>query len=156
MNCLILNRATKRLLLLFFSGLFLWLVLVASVTASASGTPQEQTAVVRISELNMLDNKLDQLSQINGRLLNESNTQKVELQKSQEALKRAQAELRLLRSQLAEARALSQNQISLLETANQSLQQYAKEEKARRLRIKAQRNMWIAGTIFACLGLVVK
>ena len=78
------------------------------------------------------------------------------LLKSQAELKKAQQELRTLQLQLAELKALSVSQENSLQKVNESFRQYAAEQKKERLRIKAQRNGWIAATVLACIGLAIK
>ena len=147
---------TKKLLLLFLSLLFCWWVFSASATCSASEMPEPQTATVEIAELNRLDNIFNQLSQVNGKLQNELTDSKTALIKSQAELKRAQQELKQLQLQIATLKALSVNQENSLQKVNESFRQYAAEQKKTRLRVKAQRNGWIAATILACIGLAVK
>lgn len=144
-----LSLREKTLLLLFLSCLLFWWLLVASATCSASGTPDPQTVTVEVAELNRLDSIFSQLSQRNGKLQNELTDSNTELIKSKEALKRAQQELMQLRLQIAALKNLSVNQENLLQKANKSFEEYAAEQKRTRLRIKAQRNTWIA--IAGCL-----
>ena len=153
-----LDLTTKKWLLLFLSLLLSFWLLTASGTCAASGTqePEKQTVTVGIAELDRLDSIFSQLSQRNGKLQNELTDSRTELLKSQAALKQAQQELRMLRLQMAELKSLSESQESLLQKANESFKQYAAEQKKTRLRVKAQRNGWIAATVLACIGLVIK
>ena len=89
-------------------------------------------------------------------LLNELTDSRAELLKSQAELKAAQQELKKLQLQLAELKALSVNQESSLQKANESLQKFAAEEKAKRIRIKAQRNTWEAIAACAIIAFAVK
>ena len=130
---------TKKLLLLFLSLLLLWWVLGPSGTASASGV-----YTVTEAELKALEVRLDKLNQI-------SQTQQAESKRLTDTLTKSQAELNLLKSQLTISKEqLTQAQESLA-NANRSLQEYAAEEKRKRLKIKAQRNMWIGFTITAII-----
>ena len=81
---------------------------------------------------------------------------KTALIKSQAELKRAQQELKQLQLQIATLKALSVNQENSLQKVNESFKQYAEEQKRTRLRIKAQRNGWIAATVIACIGFAMK
>lgn len=150
-----LNQREKKLLLLFLSCLLCWWLFFAPGTASASGTlPQKVT--VEMTELDRLDSIFSQQQQINGKLLNELTDSRTELLKSQTALKKAQQELMQLRLQITALKSLSENQENLLQKANESFKEYAAEQKRTRLRIKTQRNTWIAATVLACIGLAVK
>ena len=151
-----LDLQTKKLLLLFLSLLLCWWLFFAPGTASASGTPEEQTRVVTLAELDRLDSIFSQLQQRNGKLQNELTDSRTALLKSQDELKAAQQELSRLQLQIAELKALSVNQESSLQKANESLQKVAAEEKAKRLRIKAQRNTWATACVLACIGLAIK
>ena len=90
-------------------------------------------------ELQQLDSNLTKLQQI-------SEVQKAELNKVSEQLTTAKSELITSKAQLQQA------QISL-NNANKLLQEYEKEEKRKRLRIKAQRNAaWtVAGILLSVI-----
>ena len=120
----------KKWLFLFLLCLFLWWLFSPQATCWASGTYQ-----ITEAELNQLDSNLTKLEQI-------SQTQQQELSRLKTTLQQAQSQLSTSREQLAQA----QNSLRI---ANESLKQYAQEEKRTRLRIKAQRNFWIATTITA-------
>ena len=158
MSFLTLDQTTKKRLLLFLSALLCWWLFFAPATCSASETqaPEKQMVAVEIAELDRLDSIFSQLSQHNGKLQNELTDSRTELAKSLEALKKAQQELRTLRLQIAGLKSLSESQESLLQKANESFKEYALEQKKTRLKIKAQRNTWVAATILACIGLAVK
>ena len=136
-----LDLRTKKLLLLFLSLLLCWWLFFAPGTCSASGTYQ-----ITEAELTRLETNLSRLEQL-------SRTQKTELTRLQEQLTKSEQELALLKSQLATSSTqLTQAQNSL-QTANELLKQYADEEKKKRLRIKAQSNVYftlmVAATAFA-------
>ena len=150
------DQRTKKLLLLLLSLLFCWWLFFAPGTASASGTPEKQTVTVEMAELDRLDSIFNQQQQLNGKLLNELTDSRTALLKSQAELKKAQQELRTLHLQMAELKALSVSQENSLQKVNESFRQYAAEQKKERLRIKAQRNGWIAATVLACIGLAIK
>lgn len=142
------DHKTKKLLLLFLSCLFCWWLLAASATCSASGTP-EQTYTITETELSQLETNLAKLRSINDRLTVDLKVQ------SQEATALKQ-EVTELKKQLEQLQSLSQKQGDSLTTANRLLAEYATEAKRERLRIKAQRNGWIAATVLACIGLAIK
>ena len=101
------------------------------------------------TELLRLEANLQKLKQL-------STTQKTESKRLKEQLTILEQELQTLKNQLATSSTqLTQAQKSL-QTANQLLTQYAQEAKQERLRIKAQRNGWIAATVLACIGLAIK
>ena len=151
-----LSLREKKWLLLFLSLLLCWWLFLASGTASASEIPEEQTRVITVAELDKLDSIFSQLSQDNGKLLNELTDSRTALLKSQADLKAAQQELKRLQLQLAELKALSVNQESSLQKANELLALYAAEEKKTRLRIKAQRNFWECFAVATVLAIAAK
>lgn len=152
-NC---SQREKILLLAFLSCLFCLWLLVASGTCAASETPEPQMATVEVAELNRLDCIFSQLSQVNGKLQNELTDSRTELLKSQEALKKARQELMQLRLQMTVLKSLSENQENSLQKVNESFKQYAEEQKRTRLRIKAQRNTWLAAALVAATVAIVK
>lgn len=86
------------------------------------------------AELTRLETNLTQLEAIN----NQSQQQSKMLR---EQLAEARKQLTMLTQQLNELKAASEKQERLLQTANQSLEQYAKEEKAKQRSLKRQRNI---------------
>lgn len=141
MTFLTLDLTAKKWLLAFLLCLLYWWLFLAPATASASGTP-ERTYTITETELEGLSIRLQKLAQI-------SRTQKTESKQLQEQLTKLEQELARLKNQLATSNTqLTQAQNSL-QNANQLLDQYGKEAKRTRLRIKAQRNAWEA--IAACL-----
>lgn len=131
------DLTTKKWLLCFLSLLFAWWVLSASATCSASGTYTMTEA-----EMQALDSRLNRLAQI-------SSTQQTDSKRLQEQLTRSEAQLKTLKIQLDTSTAQLQTAQQSLANANQFLKESAAEEKRTRLRIKAQRNTWIA--IAGCL-----
>ncbi len=159
---LTLSRSTKKLLLLVLSALFAYWLLLAQATCSASEMYQiserEETRIITLTELSILQEKLSEVSQINGKLQNELTDWRTSLNLSQNELKRAkqelaaaQEELRMLRAEYLLLKEKSTSQEQRLKIANESLKKSAAELKRERLRIKAQRNAW---TVIAC-GAVV-
>ena len=137
---------TKKLLLLFLSCLFCWWLLVASATCSASGTP-EPTYTITETELTTLETNLAQLSAINSKL-------QLESKKQLEQVAQLQNQVAQLKNQLAQLQEASLTQESSLATANKLLEQYAIEEKNKRLRIKAQRNTYFVLMVAAAVAAV--
>ena len=137
-----LDLRTKKLLLLLLSLLFCWWLFTASATCSAS----EPTYQITETELVQLENNLARLKTINTQLQLESSTQK---EQSAILLK----QVTLLQDQLRMLREQSLKQEELLTIANRSLEEFATEEKKKRLKIKAQRNTYfalmVAATAFA-------
>lgn len=86
------------------------------------------------AELTRLETNLTQLEAIN----NQSQQESKMLRKQ---LAEAKKQLTMLTQQLNELRVASEKQEQLLQTANQSLKQYAKEEKAKQRSLKRQRNI---------------
>ena len=146
-------------------GLFLpllcLLVLLPAATSSASETPA--TYQITAAELRQLESNLTRLQQINDSLtqaLGEQRNKAVDLQtaltEAQEQLTEARRRQTALQVELANLKDLSKMQAESLEKANKSFEMFAKEEKARRVRIKAQRNAWEAVAACALIAFVVK
>lgn len=99
------------------------------------------------AELTRLKTNLTQLEAINNQSQQESKMLR-------EQLAEAKKQLTTLTQQLNELRAASEQQQQLLQTANQSLEQYAKEEKAKQRSLKRQRNIAYiiaAGLLYAAV-----
>ena len=146
-------------------GLFLpllcLLVLLPAATSSASETPA--TYQITAAELQRLDDNLTRLKQINEELRQASGQQKNQIVDLQTALTEAQEQLTearrrqtALQVELANLKDLSKMQAESLEKANKSFEMFAAEEKARRVRIKAQRNTWVAAAGILAAGLALK
>lgn len=144
-------------------GLFLpLLLLLAPVTSWASEMPQEAYTVTA-AELRQLEGNLTRLQQINDSLtqaLGEQRNKAVDLQtaltEAQEQLTEARRRQTALQVELANLKDLSKMQAESLEKANKSFETFAAEEKARRVRIKAQRNAWEAVAACALIAFVAK
>ena len=141
MTFLTLDLTTKKWLLVFLSLLLCWWLFFAPATCSASA-PEEPRYTMMEAELQALDSRLNRLAQI-------SSTQQTESKTLQEQLTRSEAQLKTLKIQLDTSTAQLQTAQASLASANQFLKESAAEEKRTRLRIKAQRNTWIA--IAGCL-----
>ena len=140
------------------------LLLFSAATFAASGTPEmPETYTVTEAELRQLEGNLTRLQQINDSLTQELGAQKnkaVDLQtaltEAQEQLTEARRRQTALQVELANLKDLSKMQAESLEKANKSFETFAKEEKARRVRIKAQRNAWEAVAACALIAFVAK
>lgn len=86
------------------------------------------------AELTRLETNLTQLKAINNQSQQESKMLR-------EQLAEAKKQLTMLTQQLNELKADSEQQQQLLQTANQSLEQYAQEENAKQRSLKRQRNI---------------
>lgn len=118
------------------------LLLVLPLSASASSQEAEYT--ITESELTLLDTRLEQLSASNIKLARDCRALKVELAKSQAALNEAQAQTKKLQAELTALKQQSSSNELLLQSANDSLELYAKEVKKQQQIIKAQRNIaWV-------------
>lgn len=100
----------------------------------------EKTYRVTETELGQLENNLTELQKVNTEQKKNSETLKTELTESQTKLKKAETESVRLSEQLTGLRKTATEQEALLEKANQSLAEYAKEEKKEKERLKRQRN----------------
>jgi chromosome segregation ATPase len=134
------------------------LVLLPAATSSAS-----ETYTITAAELRQLEGNLTRLQQINDSLtqaLGEQRNKAVDLQtaltEAQEQLTEARRRQTALQVELANLKDLSKMQAESLEKANKSFEMFAKEEKARRVRIKAQRNAWEAVAACALIAFVAK
>ena len=99
------------------------------------------------AELTRLETNLTQLEAINNQSQQESKMLR-------EQLAEAKKQLTMLTQQLNELKADSEKQEQLLQTANQSLEQYAKEEKAKQRSLERQRNIAYiiaAGLLYAAV-----
>ena len=149
MTFLTLDPTAKKWLLAFLVCLFCSWLSSASATASDSGTLEPKMYQITETELVQLETNLAQLRSINDRLT-------VDLREQSSEATQLKKELAELKKELEQLRSLSQKQGDSLTTANKLLEQYAIEAKRERLRIKAQRNTWIAATILACIGIAIK
>ena len=140
-------------------GLFLpllcLLVLLPAATSSASETPQEAYTVTA-AELRQLEGNLTRLQQINDSLTQALGAQKNKAVDLQIALTEARRRQTALQAELDNLKDLSKMQAESLEKANKSFEMFAAEEKARRVRIKAQRNAWEAVAACALIAFAAK
>lgn len=139
-------ESKRRLTVSLIGFLLLCLLLCASaqVTLAASATPYEPTYTITETELTQLQTNLTELKTINEALQTACSGQQIKAAELQVKLTKAEELSRTLQSQLTELQAKSTRQEALLTQANESLKEYAREEKRTRLRIKAQRNTWEA------------
>ncbi len=117
----------------------LLLLLPAPVLAASSATTYTMTE----AEMQALDSRLMQL-------LSQIKVSNKALNESQAALTQSQTELSRLKAESLALQQQMQEQSSLLESANKSLQKFAQEEK----RVKKQRLLWqiIAGSVVVVLA----
>ena len=108
------------------------------------------------TELTKLENNLTELKTINEALRTACSGQQIKAAELQVKLTKAEELSRTLQSQLADLQTKSTRQEALLTQANESLKEYAAEEKRTRLRIKAQRNMWEAMAGAMLIGMIAK
>ena len=146
-------------------GLFLpllcLLVLLPAATSSASETPA--TYQITAAELTELQDNLSRLQLINDSLRQTCGQQQnrlvdlaTALNRAEQQLATAQRQQTALQLQIQTLQDRSTKQEQLLNEANKSFEMFAKEEKARRVRIKAQRNAWEAVAACALIAFVVK
>ena len=136
---------TKKLLSLLVSVLLAFLLLFIPATCSASGT-QEADRMPAITYQITEQELVQQLSV----------TQQAELTRLRAQLQKSQMELQLLKNQLNTSSVQLTIAQQSLQNANQSLQKYAREEKKKRLKIKAQRNIWVGASILLAAIAIVK
>ncbi len=145
---------TKKLLSLLVSVLLAFLLLFIPATCSASGTQEADrmpaiTYQITEQELVQLESNLTKQQQL-------SVTQQAELTRLRAQLQKSQMELQLLKNQLNTSSVQLTIAQQSLQNANQSLQKYAREEKKKRLKIKAQRNIWVGASILLAAIAIVK
>ena len=146
-------------------GLFLPLLCLSlsfvPATASASETPA--TYQITAAELTELQDNLSRLQLINDSLRQTCGQQQnrlvdlaTALNRAEQQLATAQRQQTALQLQIQTLQDRSTKQEQLLNEANKSFEMFAKEEKARRVRIKAQRNAWEAVAACALIAFVAK
>ena len=146
-------------------GLFLpllcLLVLLPAATSSASETPA--TYQIAAAELTELQDNLSRLQLINDSLRQTCGQQQnrlvdlaTALNRAEQQLATAQRQQTALQLQIQTLITNSKKQETSLQAANESFRKYAAEEKARRVRIKAQRNTWAAASGILAVGLALK
>lgn len=127
------------------------LLLALPVASYAS----EKTYQVTETELGKLEDNLNQLQKVNEEQKKNSETLKTELTASQSKLKKAETESVRLSEQLTGLKKTAIEQEALLEKANQSLAEYAKEEKKEKERLRLQRDLgW--GVAFLATAAYIK
>lgn len=134
----------------FATSLALLLAFPAATYAS------EKTYQVTESELGQLENNLTELQKVNADQKKNSETLKTELTESQTKLKKAETESVRLSEQLTGLRKTATEQEALLEKANQSLAEYAKEEKKEKERLRLQRDLGWGVVILAVAAYIKK
>ena len=160
--CRLLMRALLRCARCgLFLPLLCLLLLLAPVTSWASETPA--TYQITAAELTELQDNLSRLQLINDSLRQTCGQQQTRLVDLATALNRAEQQLATaqrqqtaLQLQIQTLQDRSTKQEQLLQAANESFRKYAAEEKARRVRIKAQRNTWAAAAGILAAGLALK
>ena len=128
------------------------LLLALPVASYAS----EKTYQVTETELGKLEDNLNQLQKVNAEQKKNSETLKTELTESQTKLKKAETESVRLSEQLTGLRKTATEQEALLEKANQSLAEYAKEEKKEKERLRLQRDLGWSVAILATAAYIKK
>ena len=139
----------KHLLKTIAFCLLLLLSSCALVSGLASAQEAERTIAeaeytITESELTLFDTRLEQLASSNTKLARDCRVLKAELAKSQAALSEAQVQTKKLQAELTVLKQQSSSNELLLQTANDSLELYAKEVKRQQRIIKTQRNIaWV-------------
>lgn len=126
------------------------LLLALPVASYAS----EKTYQVTETELGKLEDNLNQLQKVNEEQKKNSETLKTELTASQSKLKKAETESVRLSEQLTGLKKTAIEQEALLEKANQSLAEYAKEEKKEKERLRLQRDLGWGVAILAAAAYI--
>ena len=125
--------------------------LLLALPLSASASSQEAEYTITESELTLLDTRLEQLASSNIKLARDCRALKAELAKSQAALNEARLQTEKLQAELTALKQQSSSNELLLQTANDSLELYAKEVKRQQRIIKRQYTL--AGVLLG--GIVV-
>ena len=106
-----------------------------------SASAAEATYQITETELTKLEQNLSELSTVNSEQRERLTTLQTALTKSQEKLTVSEAKSIALSTRLAKLSEELTAQVSSLETANKLLQEYEREERRTRQRIKRQRNL---------------
>lgn len=141
----------KKLKSIYFASC-LALLLALPVASYAS----EKTYRVTETELGQLESNLTELQKVNTEQKKNSETLKTELTESQTKLKKAETESVRLSEQLTGLKKTATEQETLLEKANQSLAEYAKEEKKEKERLRLQRDLGWSVAILATAAYIKK
>lgn len=128
------------------------LLLALPVASYAS----EKTYQVTETELEALESNLEKLQKVNKEQKKNSETLKIELTESQTKLKKAETESVRLSEQLTGLKKTATEQETLLEKANQSLAEYAKEEKKEKEKLRLQRDLGWSVAILAAAAYIKK
>jgi len=128
------------------------LLLALPVASYAS----EKTYQVTETELGKLEDNLNQLQKVNEEQKKNSEALKTELTESQTKLKKTETESVRLSEQLTGLKKTATEQEALLEKANQSLVEYAKEEKKEKERLRLQRDLGWGVAILAAATYIKK
>ena len=128
------------------------LLLALPVASYAS----EKTYQVTETELGELESNLTKLEKVNEEQKKNSETLKTELTASQTKLKKAETESVRLSEQLTGLKKTATEQETLLEKANQSLAEYAKEEKKEKEKLRLQRDLGWSVAILAAAAYIKK
>ena len=130
-------------------------------TASASKTPE--TLQVPVAKLEQLENNLsklqlikDSLQQTCGKQKNQIIDLQTNLATAQQQLAAVQKQQIALQLQIQTLITNSKKQETSLQAANESLTAFAADQKRTRVRIKAQRNTWVAAAGILAAGLALK
>lgn len=116
----------------------------------------EKTYRVTETELGQLESNLTELQKVNADQKKNSETLKTELTESQTKLKKAETESVRLSEQLTGLKKTATEQETLLEKTNQSLAEYAKEEKKEKERLRLQRDLGWSVAILAAAAYIKK
>ena len=137
-----LTRLKSYVILLLFTGYLL--ALPCSVFAMEQAGSKTDTIAVPRQQLMLLQDKLNQLENVNEQLDSHCWKLKQELAMCQVELKKAKQESETLKSQLATLKQQSQSNEDLLANANKSLNAYSKEMKDKLATAKTQRDLaWV-------------
>jgi len=117
-----------------------------SVSATIGAPESERTYLVRESELLSLQNDLTRLRQDKETSQKALTSLSEKLKMSTEKLAECEKLLEKQTAELTKLKEASGTQETSLTMLNQSFETFSKEERSRRLRIKAQRNGWEAAS----------
>jgi chromosome segregation ATPase len=133
--------------LLLLSICLLSLPLPAS--AAESTISEAKTYTITEYQLTQLEERLSRLAINNETLAADCKALEAQLEVSQATLEEAKRESEQLKTQLAKLTLQSKSSETLLQTANESLEKYAKEQQRTQARLKWQRN--IAWGLLGCV-----
>ncbi len=128
---------------------WVFLLLLLCVPQLSFAAEKEPMYQITESELTKLEQNLTELSNLNVSQSKTLEMQKIQLKTSEEKLQTAEKKSVQLTNQLKNLDCKMTEQEKLLQTANQSFEEFVKEERDKENKLKRERNIgyWLAGIL---------